>query len=225
MWLFGSVPAAGYRPPLSVWQGTLSLFQLHNESGNVWSHLLPGLLFTFLAVHHCRVGSSLWPAPSRSLLISIVYNPEGVFFRQFMLHAVWVLRSQHFANHGWKNYGNDLTLQLFLVFPEPGQSGHTNYVTGTNAFQQEVRTPLRAGRGRGTWVLRWVVLANPGTKSHWGQKIASFRENFACLCQLRPKTDPLSKSGVQLLAGTGVDQTMHDHDLARFLDSATAVPS
>eukprot|EP00667_Euglena_gracilis_P015486 EG_transcript_16108 len=64
-WLrFNPYILGGYRPPLSVWQGTLSLFQLHNESGNVWSHLLPGLLFTFLAVHHCRVGSSLWPAIS-----------------------------------------------------------------------------------------------------------------------------------------------------------------
>ncbi len=40
---------SGYRAGLSAHQCCASLLQLHNESGNIWSHLLPALLMLALA--------------------------------------------------------------------------------------------------------------------------------------------------------------------------------
>jgi len=49
----------GYRPPSSsLAQCTRSLFAAHNETGNVWTHLLPAALWMAVARDHARIGSA-----------------------------------------------------------------------------------------------------------------------------------------------------------------------
>ena len=42
---------SGYRPELKTFQACIkSIFRIHNESGNIWSHLIGLVLFGFLAI-------------------------------------------------------------------------------------------------------------------------------------------------------------------------------
>ena len=42
----------GYRLNYDThWKAFMSLFELHNETGNVWSHLLGALLFVFMTYY------------------------------------------------------------------------------------------------------------------------------------------------------------------------------
>jgi channel protein (hemolysin III family) len=50
---------SGYRPRMSLAQAALSLFTPHNESINVWTHLLAALTFIFLLVHIATGGLEL----------------------------------------------------------------------------------------------------------------------------------------------------------------------
>ncbi|XP_027203162.2 adiponectin receptor protein-like [Dermatophagoides pteronyssinus] len=46
---------AGYRPiTLSSWQTIRSLFLIHNETGNIWTHMGGAIMFYFLFQHVCR---------------------------------------------------------------------------------------------------------------------------------------------------------------------------
>ncbi|XP_066304403.1 progestin and adipoQ receptor family member 3-like [Branchiostoma lanceolatum] len=46
---------AGYRNNLSYQQCSRSIFQIHNETGNIWTHLLPAILFLPLALYDVAV--------------------------------------------------------------------------------------------------------------------------------------------------------------------------
>lgn len=88
---------AGYRPiTLSSWQTFRSLFLIHNETGNIWTHMIGAIMFYFLFQHVCRN-----PPDTRSMsridftLICIFFF--GVFvclFQSTMYHL--------FASHSMK---------------------------------------------------------------------------------------------------------------------------
>jgi len=41
----------GYRAPTSFWKSFLSVFQWHNETLNIYTHLWPGILFLYKLIH------------------------------------------------------------------------------------------------------------------------------------------------------------------------------
>lgn len=65
---------SGYRADWSAWQSLRSLFQLHNETGNVWTHLIGFLLFAILTVRLVYMAPQpvgLIPEPLENLWASV----------------------------------------------------------------------------------------------------------------------------------------------------------
>eukprot|EP00736_Rhodelphis_marinus_P005841 Rmarinus@m.29315 len=62
----------GYRVNHSVSQCITSLFSLHNETVNVWSHLVPGIVFIYLGVYEAH--SAFWELENHKFRDAIILS-------------------------------------------------------------------------------------------------------------------------------------------------------
>jgi len=89
---FNQFVTFGYRCNFSWKQCVLSLFRFHNESGNIWSHLIGALLFMFFTVNAFM--GSIWEQPfwGRVHFLIFLFSAQYSFgtstlYHLFMCHS------------------------------------------------------------------------------------------------------------------------------------------
>mmetsp|Transcript_9979 Transcript_9979/g.24565 ORF Transcript_9979/g.24565 Transcript_9979/m.24565 type:complete len:133 (-) Transcript_9979:300-698(-) len=85
---------SGYRRQLSHFQILVSVFYVHNETGNIWTHLIPGFLFSFLLVCHQTDGEPVAAKPVDTMWKQL-YTASAAFsmISSAMFHA-WSCHSK-----------------------------------------------------------------------------------------------------------------------------------